>query len=94
MQTDKASATPKSALMNRGPQFGQSRIQFPSATGGFGTRSNFSGAKSTTSMGTGLASRFSIALSRVIDTPAPSAELQSDEDISEIVQLINELNQH
>lgn len=45
-------------------------------------------------MGTGLASRFSLALSRVIDTPAPSAELQSDDDIAEIVQLVNELNQH
>lgn len=45
-------------------------------------------------MGTGIASRFSLALSRVIDTPAPSAELQSDEDIAEIVMLVNELNQH
>jgi phage-related protein len=45
-------------------------------------------------MGNGIASRFSVALSRVIDTPAPSADLQCDEDIAEIVQLVNELNQH
>ena len=45
-------------------------------------------------MGDGLASRFSIALSRVIENPAPGADLQCDEDINEIVQLVNELNQH
>jgi hypothetical protein len=45
-------------------------------------------------MGNGIASRFSVAMSRVIDTPAPSADLQCDEDIAEIVQLVDELNRH
>ena len=43
-------------------------------------------------MGNGLASRFSLALSRVIDTPATSAELQTDDEIDELTQLVNELN--
>ena len=49
-------------------------------------------------MGGGLASRFSLALSRVIDnTTATSAGLIShkeDEDMQEIIQLIDELNKH
>ena len=45
-----------------GPSFGQSRIGYSGAQS--------SGGKSNTSMGTGLASRFSLALSRVIDSTA------------------------
>ena len=53
-----------------------------------------SGGRSNTSMGNGLASRFSLALSRVIETPLPSADLQCDDDIAEIITLVDELNQH
>jgi len=77
--------TPK-GLVNKGPQFGHSRIQ----TSGIGGKST----QSRSSMGDGLASRFSLALSRVIENPAPGADLQCEEDINEIVQLVNELNQH
>lgn len=45
-------------------------------------------------MGTGIASRFSLALSRVIESPTPNVDLQSDDDIVEILQLVQELNQH
>lgn len=87
---EKKISTPKN--QNKlGPTFGQSRI---GSGQGYGSRSVVSGNRSNTSMGNGIASRFSVALSRVIDTPAPSADLQCDSDIAEIVQLVNELNQH
>lgn len=41
-------------------------------------------------MGTGLASRFSLAISRVIDNTGT----ESSEDVNEIVQLVNEINAH
>jgi len=72
-----------------GPSFGQSKL-------GFGAQSN--SGRSNSSMGGGLASRFSLALSKVIDnTTATSAGLIShkeDEDMQEIIQLIDELNKH
>ena len=40
-------------------------------------------------MGGGIASRFNLAVSRVMDTP-----LSSENDISEIMQLVSELNGH
>ena len=55
--------TPKSSY---GPQYGSSRI-------GFGAQSSISGGKSNTTTGGGLASRFSLALSRVIDVTAATA---------------------
>ena len=47
-------------------------------------------------MGTGLASRFSLALSRVIDNTATTAdaEADNDEELQEIILLIDEMNQH
>ena len=62
-----------------------------------------SGNRSSTSMGGGLASRFSLALSRVIDNTAPTTDGQSpgnvlenhdDDDMQEVFQLIEELNKH
>ena len=49
---------------NGGPQFGQSRIGGGKA---FGSRSNISSGGSNTTNGGGLASRFSTALSKIID---------------------------
>lgn len=84
--------TPKSSY---GPSYGQSRI-------GFGAQSSHSGGKSNTTTGGGIASRFSLALSRVIDNTAATADgttekveqAQDEDDIQEIVNLITELNQH
>lgn len=47
-------------------------------------------------MGTGLASRFSLALSRVIDNTATTADAhaEDDEEMQEIILLIDEMNQH
>eukprot|EP00356_Strombidium_inclinatum_P007475 CAMPEP_0170494976 /NCGR_PEP_ID=MMETSP0208-20121228/14947_1 /TAXON_ID=197538 /ORGANISM="Strombidium inclinatum, Strain S3" /LENGTH=132 /DNA_ID=CAMNT_0010771105 /DNA_START=932 /DNA_END=1330 /DNA_ORIENTATION=+ len=67
----------------KGPSFGQSRINF-------GTQSAFSG-KSNTTMG-GLASRFSIALSRVFDNTAATTE--DEDEVQELMNMIDELNQH
>ena len=51
--------------------------------------SNYSGQRSSTTLGGGLASRFSLALSRVIDP----CQVEHQED-DEIIQLIEELNSH
>ena len=51
--------------------------------------SNNSGQRSSTTLGGGLASRFSLALSRVIDP----AQFEQQED-DEIVTLIEEMNSH
>lgn len=68
-----------------------------------GAQSMMSGNRSNTSMGGGLASRFSLALSRVIDNTAPTTDGQSpgnihenhdDDDMQEVFQLIEELNKH
>ena len=67
-----------------GPSYGQSRI-------GFGAQSSHSGGKSNTTTGGGIASRFSLALSRVIDNTAATAEInegQDEDDIQEMVNLI------
>lgn len=62
-------------------------------------QSNYSGKDSNTSMGGGLASRFQLALSRVIDPNTESVitdntTKQDDDDITEMRSLIDELNQH
>lgn len=66
---------------NGGLQIGQSR--------GFGSSSNFSGKNSTTSTGGGLASRFSLALSRIIEPSKiedkPVGENNEDEDILNLI---------
>ena len=79
--------------MNNGPKFGQSKLGFSS------NQSNYSGRNSNQSAGGGLASRFQLALSRVIDPTTDSnmtgnTAAQDDDDITEIRQLIEELNQH
>lgn len=72
-----------------GPSFGQSRIGQVS----YGAMSN-SGRSSTTTGG-GLASRFTLALSRVIDVTADSTGPNPDEDdLQELASIIEELNQH
>ena len=72
--------------ISKGPSFGQSRI-------GYGAMSN-SGRSSTTTGG-GLASRFTLVLSRVIDNTADSTGPNPDEDdLQELAQIIDELNQH
>lgn len=79
---------------NNGPQFGQSKLGYSS------NQSNSSWKNSNQSMGGGIASRFSLALSRVID-PTPESSVTGnttnqgdDDDINEIKQLIEELNQY
>ena len=75
--------------LGSGPSYGQSKL-------GYGTQSN--SGRSNSSMGGGLASRFSLALSRVIDsnttTSAGLISNKEDEDMQEIIQLIEELNKH
>ena len=51
--------------------------------------SSYSGQRSNTTLGGGLASRFSLALSKVIDP----CQAETGED-DEIIQLIDELNSH
>jgi len=78
---------------NNGPKFGQSKLGYSS------NQSNYSGS-SRQSMGGGLASRFQLALSRVVDPTAESnatgttAAQEEVDDIAEIRALIEELNQH
>lgn len=83
----------KSPRGNNGPQFGQSKLGMGS------NQSSYSGRDSSQSMGGGLASRFQLALSRVIDPTAESSmtgatATEGDDDIQEIRQLIEEMNQH
>ena len=82
------------SLTRDGPTFGKSRI-------GFGAQSSYSGSrKSNTTTGGGLASRFQLALSKVIDPTSANPDGTAsprgtdDEDIQEIVNLVAELNQH
>ena len=85
------STTPKSSNFGKqGPSFGQSKLGQGSQGGGFGNRSNYSGQRSSTTLGGGLASRLSLALSRVIE---PS-QLEGQQEEDEIFQLIDELNNH
>ena len=69
------------SLTRDGPTFGKSRI-------GFGAQSSYSGSrKSNTTTGGGLASRFQLALSKVIDPLTANVEStvsprgNDDEDI-------------
>lgn len=94
---------------NTGPTFGQSRIQSAGISGintevsrnvdgrsqGLGSRSNYSGYRSNQSGGGGLASRFSFALSKIIEKDSSVLDQgEEDEDITEVIQLVEELNQH
>jgi len=46
-------------------------------------------------MGGGLASRFSLALSKIIDNTAATVDQQQDEDeVQEFLGLISEINSH
>lgn len=79
--------------MNSGPKFGKSKLGQSCNT------SSYSGAGSNQSVGGGLASRFQLALSRVIDPTSESSvtdntKAQDDDDITEMRSLIEELNQH
>lgn len=81
----------KSPTSRAMPMFGQSKLGISSDL-----RSNFSGG-SNTSMGGGLASRFQLALSRVIDPTSESSmtgntAAEGDDDIQEIRSLIEEMN--
>ena len=83
----------KSPMSNAGPKFGHSKLGISC------DRSNYSGTGSNQSMGGGLASRFQLALSRVIDPTAESSVTgistgDGIDDISEIKSLIEEMNQH
>ena len=83
----------KSPMNNSGPKFGHSKLGISC------DRSNYSGRDSNQSMGGGLASRFQLALSRVIDPTAESSVTgistgEGIDDISEIKSLIEEMNQH
>jgi hypothetical protein len=95
--------------LNRGPTFGQSRMQSAGISGmntegsrngdgrsqGRGSRSNYSGYRSNQSGGGGLASRFSFALSKIIEKDGTLLnEGEEDEEIAEVIQLVEELNQH
>jgi hypothetical protein len=62
---------------------------------GRGARSNYSGYRSNQSSGGGLASRFSFALSKIIEKDSTLLDSTcEDEDVAEVIQLVEELNQH
>ena len=96
-------------MNENGPKFGDSRILYSgqvkqgegvrksttlNLSRGYGSRSNFSGARSNQSIGGGLASRFSLALSKIMDKFEGQDAGNDDEDIGEIIQLVDELNGH
>ena len=90
----------KSLSRAAGPTFGQSRMQSAGISGmntegsrngdgrsqGRGSRSNFSGYRSNQSAGGGLASRFSLAISKIIEKDSILLdEGEEDEDIAEVI---------
>jgi hypothetical protein len=78
-----------SGMNTEGSRNGDGRSQ------GRGSRSNFSGYRSNQSAGGGLASRFSLAISKIIEKDSILLdEGEEDEDIAEVIQLVEELNQH